>query len=89
MLDSIKAKEDSILTVIEQADMLAAVLHKVESGEEVLEKYLKAVLRDDMADEFSLRLKRQGMDFGVTLWVLCEARKKGSLDTKKATGADL
>jgi len=29
------------------------------------------------------------MEFGLMMWVLCEAKMKGSLDTKKATGADL
>jgi len=69
--------------------MLATVLEKVSNGEDVLDQYRYAVMRDDQSHEFAVRLARQGMEFGVMMWVLCEAKMKGSLDTKKATGADL
>jgi hypothetical protein len=64
--------------------MLATVLQKISDGEaeDVLDKYRAAVLEDARSDAFAVKLARQGMKFGVILWILCEARKKGSLVVK-------
>jgi hypothetical protein len=84
LLDSIKDKDDPVLKYIEWGDMLATVLQKISDSEaeDVLDKYRAAVLQDAQSGAFAVKLARQGMTFGVMSWILCEAKKKGSLVVK-------
>jgi hypothetical protein len=43
------------------------------------ERYKAAVKKVGPTDQFCARLARQGVEFGLAIWVLCEARLKGRL----------